>query len=247
MLILSDWQLQADCPVQIGDSWEGEYLDMLLFQLQNPYWTEYPFRMKWPVGSYQIDQIYRPVCTLGFRKVIAVTFLNPNVSNQCMTAWIQPYLQTVFIWLMLWLLWSHEQLRHTLLEILHGCWTHPILITQEKLTLGTHHLDPQITLFILLIVSLQDPRKPLLGVSQRGRNWVKIMRSSQGLYYLICLRLSWDSWIKCKPLFIIHELLSLSQREMWTILYFILRGWSLSTLSIMSGKNGIMNYVYNEV
>lgn len=53
--------------------------DMLLSQLQSPFWTEYPFRMKWPVGSYRMDQIHRPVCTLGFRKVTA--FLNPNVSN----------------------------------------------------------------------------------------------------------------------------------------------------------------------
>lgn len=83
--------------------------------------------------------------------------------------------------------------------------------------------------------------------TQRRRNWVKIMKSTHGLYYLICLRLSWNSWIKCKPLFIIHEWLTLSQGEMWTILYFILKGWSLSTLSLMSGKNGIMNYVYNEV
>lgn len=93
------------------------------------------------------------------------------------------------------------------------------------------------------------PQETFARCSSKGKELSenKIMRSSQGLYYLICLRLSWDSWIKCKPLFIIHELLSLSQGEMWTILYFILRGWSLSTLSIMSGKNGIMNYVYNEV
>lgn len=179
----------------------------------------------------------------------------PDVSNLWVTSWTQPPLQTSINSTDA-LFQPREQLKHALSQTFQWCGAHLILTTQGKIMLGIHHSGPQIIPSPLLTISPQDYRKTFAslaeGVPQKGRDWDKKTSSSLWLsapFYLQAPRLSWGSGTKCIHLFIRLKWASWSVAgtDVDHVLYFVLRIWSLNTLSVVSGKNESINYVYNEI